>query len=224
MLEYYLSQLQSPTPTIPVIIDELSAFECVSRFSGIHITSFEDIHEMMPTGVYIYEKPEDKKQLWVTEIRRWIDEVSLQPYSEKALYILRGFDTASIEAQNATLKLLEEPPTYAIILLIVENPESILETIHSRTITLFRPQSRWALDQDVRLMLEGYFHWDESAFLRYLYEAKYDITTAIAILRECLRFLQGTEFQRFEQSLIDLFHVNENPRNILDRVFLTNTI
>lgn len=63
MLEYYLSQLQSPTPTIPVVIDELSAFECVSRFSGIHITSFEDIYDLMPRDVSIYEKPEDKKQL-----------------------------------------------------------------------------------------------------------------------------------------------------------------
>ena len=39
---------------------------------------------------------------------------------------------------NASLKILEEPPEYAIILLVVENPASILETIHSRTITLFR--------------------------------------------------------------------------------------
>lgn len=73
------------------------------------------------------------------------------------IYILRGFDTASTEAQNATLKLLEESPTYAIILLVVENPEGILETIHSRTITLFRRQPHEVLEKNVRDMVTQYF-------------------------------------------------------------------
>lgn len=224
MLEYYLSQIQSPTPTIPVVIDELSAFECVSRFSGIHITSFEDIYDLMPRDVSIYEKPEDKKQLWVTEIRRWIDDVSIQPYSSKAIYILRGFDTASIEAQNATLKLLEEPPNYAIILLIVENPEGILETIHSRTITLFRRQPREALENNVREMIIQYFQWDENPLIKYLYEAKYDINTALEILRQSIVLMDKKGIVKAEEAILHLFQVNENPRNILDRVFLCKNI
>ena len=38
----------------------------------------------------------------------------------------------TIEAQNALLKTLEEPPEYAIIILITSNKESLLDTIKSR--------------------------------------------------------------------------------------------
>ena len=38
----------------------------------------------------------------------------------------------TVEAQNALLKTLEEPPKYAIIILITDNKESLLDTIKSR--------------------------------------------------------------------------------------------
>ena len=38
----------------------------------------------------------------------------------------------TIEAQNALLKTLEEPPEYAIIILITSNKEALLDTIKSR--------------------------------------------------------------------------------------------
>lgn len=38
---------------------------------------------------------------------------------------------------NALLKVLEDTPEHAIILLVVDNREALLETIHSRTIDLF---------------------------------------------------------------------------------------
>jgi DNA polymerase III subunit delta' len=65
-------------------------------------------------------------------------DISEIPYEKKHIYILRDFDEATREAMNATLKILEEPPEYAIIALVVKNPESLLETIHSRTLNLFR--------------------------------------------------------------------------------------
>jgi DNA polymerase-3 subunit delta' len=46
---------------------------------------------------------------------------------------------ATTEAMNACLKLLEEPPSYALIFLTVKHGESLLETIRSRTINLSQP-------------------------------------------------------------------------------------
>ena len=40
------------------------------------------------------------------------------------------------QAQNALLKTMEEPPEYAIILLLTENTQNLLPTITSRCITL----------------------------------------------------------------------------------------
>ena len=46
------------------------------------------------------------------------------------------FDASHIHAQIATLATLEEPPAYAVILLLTSNPESLLPTIQSRCVTL----------------------------------------------------------------------------------------
>jgi DNA polymerase-3 subunit delta' len=71
----------------------------------------------------------------VKDMRTWIDQLSESPYEDQHLYILNKFDEASLSAMNASLKILEEPPRYAKILLVVSNPEALLETIRSRTIT-----------------------------------------------------------------------------------------
>ena len=38
--------------------------------------------------------------------------------------------------QNALLKTIEEPPAYAIVFLLTSNPDGLLETVHSRCITI----------------------------------------------------------------------------------------
>ncbi len=48
-------------------------------------------------------------------------------------YIFEGFDNASLEAQNACLKLLEEPPDAVEFILVVSNTYTVLPTIISRT-------------------------------------------------------------------------------------------
>lgn len=96
-------------------------------------------------------------------------EVSMQPYGGKAMYILNGFDEATPEAMNAVLKILEEPPKYAIILLVVENPASIIETIHSRTITLFHPRTQKPVSTEIQEMIRSHFSGISFDFIQYLY-------------------------------------------------------
>lgn len=222
MLKYFLESLTKKWPILPVIVDELTALEFLTQFSGIHLTDLEECKTGNFPNIFLYEKAEDKKHLSIADIRRFLDEVSLQPYAEKALYILNGFDSATADAMNASLKILEEPPEYAIILLVVANPESILETIHSRTITLF--QSKWNihLSKEQQSMIQKYFEGIPDDLIAYLYLTRYDEQTAIMILMEALNYAEKSMIDRIEQWLIELFQVNESPRNILDRVFLMN--
>jgi DNA polymerase III gamma/tau subunit len=78
----------------------------------------------------------------IIEIRKFISDTAKIPYEGKNIYILSGIDTGSLEAMNALLKVLEDTPRHAIILLVVSDRESLLETIHSRTIDLFRSEIR----------------------------------------------------------------------------------
>lgn len=52
--------------------------------------------------------------------------------SEKKVYIINDADNMTKEAQNCLLKTLEEPPEFAVIILIGSNEEKFLNTIRSR--------------------------------------------------------------------------------------------
>lgn len=86
-----------------------------------------------------HEKP---SVISVDEIRTQIvNDVSLKPYSSKyKIYIIPDAQMMNPQAQNALLKTLEEPPEYAIIMLLTNNVDKFLPTILSRCIVLnFKP-------------------------------------------------------------------------------------
>ena len=65
------------------------------------------------------------------------DDIMIRPYSSKyKIYIIADADMMSVEAQNALLKTIEEPPEYAVIMLLTENAETLLPTIRSRCVMM----------------------------------------------------------------------------------------
>ena len=52
--------------------------------------------------------------------------------AERKVYLIEDADTMNVPAQNAALKLLEEPPRGVIFLLCAANAETLLETVRSR--------------------------------------------------------------------------------------------
>ena len=73
----------------------------------------------------------------VDNIRQIREEVEYRPTEGKyKVYIIDEVHMLSIGAFNALLKTIEEPPAYAVILLLTINAESFLPTILSRCVTL----------------------------------------------------------------------------------------
>lgn len=98
-------------------------------------------HGNHPDVIYVRG---EKKNLLVDDIREQILEtVDLKPYQyEKKIYIIEKADTMNVQAQNALLKTLEEPPAHVIFLLLAERQEVFLQTILSRVVTMkLRPIS-----------------------------------------------------------------------------------
>jgi len=81
--------------------------------------------------------PPDPPQMMVKvdQVRRVIDSIYYRPAEgRERVYIFT--DSAFIkEAANSLLKVLEEPPEFATILLLSENPGELLATIRSRSMT-----------------------------------------------------------------------------------------
>lgn len=80
----------------------------------------------------------DKTSISVNDIREQLNnDISIKPYSsEYKIYIIPDANKMTEQAQNALLKTIEEPPVYAIIILLTENYDSLLPTIRSRCVTL----------------------------------------------------------------------------------------
>ena len=76
---------------------------------------------------------DDGKSIKIGQIRLLQEKISEKPIiSNKKVYVINNSDLMTIEAQNCLLKTLEEPPEYAIIILVLANEAKLLSTIKSR--------------------------------------------------------------------------------------------
>lgn len=94
------------------------------------------VNHNQPDIIYVtHEKP---NTLSVAEIReQLVNDIDVKPYSSKyKIYIVDEAEKMNQQAQNALLKTIEEPPAYAVILLLTSNADAFLPTILSRCVTL----------------------------------------------------------------------------------------
>lgn len=82
-----------------------------------------------------HEKP---NTISVDDIRAQVNnDVAIKPYGRPyKIYIINEAEKMTQQAQNALLKTLEEPPEYAVILLLTANANELLPTILSRCVML----------------------------------------------------------------------------------------
>lgn len=89
-----------------------------------------------PDIIYVvHEKP---NVISVDNIRQQVNgDIAIKPYSGNyKVYIIDEAEKMNVQAQNALLKTLEEPPEYAVILLLATRAEAMLPTILSRCVLL----------------------------------------------------------------------------------------
>ena len=106
----------------------------------------------------------DGKTLKIEQVRNLQARIVEKPItSRRKVYVIDDADLMSEESQNCLLKTLEEPPEYAVIILIVSNESRILPTIKSRCVIIkFQPltskeikQVKPELSDDLIQLLEG---------------------------------------------------------------------
>ncbi len=120
-----------------------------------------------------------KLTIKIEQIRELQQELNLLPYeARKRIAILKRFDTANINAANAFLKTLEEPPDKVMLILTANDADTLLPTIASRCRTIgLRPlkatfveeslMARWGVRADEAKMLsrlaDGRLGWAVAA-------------------------------------------------------------
>lgn len=122
MADYYTSQLLCESPVNGVPCGKCSA--CRNVAAGFH-----------PDVTYV--PTEGKLEGYSVRIARSVNsDASIKPNNNTArkVYIFRDCRNMNTQAQNALLKLIEEPPSYAYFIFTAESKNEFLPTIISRCV------------------------------------------------------------------------------------------
>lgn len=75
----------------------------------------------------------DGNQTKIQQMQDMIKDLGFAPLSGRyKVFIIEQADTLNSHSENCILKILEEPPVYAVLILLSRNPKSLLPTIRSR--------------------------------------------------------------------------------------------
>ena len=132
--------------------------------------------------------PDGKTQISVEQIRDLKGFFNLTANAAYRVTLIDSADDLSIQAANALLKLLEEPPAYCLFLLVSHTPARLLPTLRSRCRRL---QANRLSDPDMRTLMEA-LHADTP---------EDTIDTAIQLANGC----PGLASQIIERDQVDLY-------------------
>lgn len=108
----------------------MACAECRRVLGGIH-----------PDVITVERLTDDsgkrKKEIQVAQIRSMSADAWVRPsQADRKVYIIREAGKMNMQAQNAALKTLEEPPVYAAFILCADNASELLPTVRSRCVTI----------------------------------------------------------------------------------------
>ncbi|HIR97610.1 MAG TPA: DNA polymerase III subunit delta', partial [Candidatus Merdisoma faecalis] len=146
-----------------------------------------------------HEKP---GSIGVDDIRDQLcSDILIRPYSSPwKIYIVDEAEKMTVQAQNALLKTIEEPPAYGIVLLLTENSEAFLPTILSRCVTL---KLRPVKDEQIRKYLMEELHVPD-------YQAEVCTAFARGNVGKAKRLAESEHFQELKDQVVHLLrHLND---------------
>jgi DNA polymerase-3 subunit delta' len=121
-----------------------------------------------------------KTSIRIARARAIIQRANVRPFDARFnVFILVDAHAMREEAQNALLKLVEEPPPHAVIIFVTSNAEGLLYTVRSRCQRVrFFPLKRAVVER----ILHGYYGVDEAAAKRVAALAQGSVHRARALL------------------------------------------
>ena len=163
----------------------------------------------------------EKKTVPVELIRSARADMYVQPNeSSHKIYLFPRAQDMGIPGQNALLKVLEEPPSYGVFLLLTDNPEKLLPTVRSRCVEL----SLQPLDlQSLTAALQKEFPQADEADIAaaaqrsggFLGQARNLLEAGGGMLPQTQSFLEGYSRRDHLQLLQTLTSMEKMPRNQL---------
>lgn len=128
-----IARLADPKPLIEQGLAERgeSADAAMVERIPLIIETHPDVWLLVPDPVRL-RNPVARPILRIGQLRAVQRAAYFQPESRRRVFILDGADTMRWNDADVFLKILEEPPETATLILLAESPDSLLPTIRSR--------------------------------------------------------------------------------------------
>lgn len=205
----------------------VSQEEYLKEFIASHDISPFDVNTILEEG-----------SVGIEIVRKLQEKLYLKPYkSKEKLIIVNRAESLTIEAQNALLKVLEEPPLDTYIFLCTTSEEVFLPTILSRCHIVVIDKAREEVTEEKKQISQDYLKTlidgsvaDKLALAEELAKDKENLKDWIATMLEVAhaQFLtQPTDtyyaniLSTLQQMYTTLTTTNVNPRITLEHYFLT---
>ena len=147
----------------------------------------------------------EKASIGVDDIRNQVNkDIQIKPYSSPyKIYIIDEAEKLTEQGQNALLKTIEEPPDYAIIILLTNNINNILQTIQSRCVVLqLKPVSK---DSIQNYLMKEHEVPD--------YQAELSAVFAQGNVGKAIKYSSSEEFINIKNNTIHLLQQINNMEN-----------
>ena len=101
------------------------------------------------------DKGKPRREIYVEQIRELAATAAILPNeAARKVYLIRDAGSMNPAAQNALLKLLEEPPPFDAFVLVSDNAAALLETVRSRCVLRSAGEGEDAPPPEAREMAE----------------------------------------------------------------------
>ena len=190
--------------------------DCRKVAAGIH-------PDVITLSRAVDDKGRQKQNITVDQIRALsADAIVLPNEAKRKVYIIDEAETMNPAAQNAALKLLEEPPAAVVFLLCTVRPMQLLETVRSRCalVKLQGAEDPEGPDEAAKELAAGYLKAvntrDDAQILRWCMQNENIDARAMAAFLEALRLkladmlcmrIKSGRFSRAE--LLGLYRLSE---------------
>ena len=151
----------------------------------------------------------------VEEIRDQVNsDIDIKPYSSRyKIYVIEDAQLLNVNAQNALLKTIEEAPSYAIIILLTNNLDKMLQTILSRCIVLNVKPVR---EHDILDYLMNELKLDKQ-------KADFCMDFAQGNLGKAIRLATSDEYKEIKENVVKFMrHIND--MSVDDMIFVLKTM
>lgn len=130
-LEHGLQSKTLPSSILLISEPNTEYLSLMKEFTHIHFHPL-DIFMILTQDDTDEEEKTREVVYGIEQIRRIKEFLQARPWGDRRIILIDAAHRLKTEAQNAFLKILEEPPTYAFLILMTPKPMLLLPTVRSR--------------------------------------------------------------------------------------------